>query len=183
MLRILWLSALLAFALTSSAVVAQTMEATPIPMQPKPDLTPMHYFVGTWSCSFKSARRPTPQLFTSTARIDPTGYWLVENSTLKPVSWFPHASTQLDMITYDPNAKRWVDVETDSLGGYDLSASGGWTGDTLVWKDLAFVPSRDVVSATVITLKKVSDTKFTTAATFTTKKGRAVGVTTACTKT
>ena len=183
MLRIASLATLCACALMTGAAIAQSMEATPIPLQPKPDLTPMTYFTGTWACAYKSARRPTPQRYTTVATLDPGGRWIVEKTKIMPVSWFPHAQFVVDMVTYDPNAKRWVDVETDSLGGYDLSASSGWTGDTMVWKDLAFVPARDVVSASETTLTKVSDAKYTATASFKTKKGRVVGVTTTCTKT
>jgi hypothetical protein len=173
----------LTFALSSSAVLAQTSAATPIPLSPKPDFSAMSYFVGSWSCSFRSARRPGPQHFTTVATLDPGGRWLVEKTEIQPVAWFPHAVSELDMITYDPFAKRWVDVETDSAGGYDLSATNGWSGDALVWKDLAFVPSNDVVSSTELRLKKISSAKYTSTNSFTTKKGRTVGTSTVCTKT
>jgi len=181
-LRTAFFAALFAFALTSSGVVAQTIDTTPIPMPPKPDLTPVTYFVGTWSCTFKSARRAVPQFTTTVTTLDPGGRWLVKKSHTKPAAYFPHPSDAIDMITYDPFAKRWVDVETDSLGGYDVSASSGWSGNTMVWKDLTFVAVRDVVSASQVTTKKVSASKFTSTSSFVTAKGKTVGTTTVCTK-
>jgi hypothetical protein len=174
---------LLALGLTAGAAFAQTMEATPIPAPPKPDFSSMTYFVGSWTCTTKSARRPTPQISHTVNALDATGRWLVEKSVNEPTSWLPYTSNELDMLTYDPSAKRWVDVETDTLGGYDVSASPGWKGDTMVWTDLTFVPNRDVTSATAVTLKKAGPAKFTYANTFTTKKGRTIALTGSCVKT
>jgi hypothetical protein len=183
MLRVFPLLALVAVTLTASAAIAQTIEATPVPAPPKPDFSSLKYFLGSWSCTSKSARRPTPQLSTSVNTLDATGRWLVEKSVNLPTSWFPYKSNELDMLTYDPSAKRWVDVETDTLGGYDVSASPGWKGDTMIWTDLTFVPNADVMAVTAVTLKKVGPGKFSYANTFTTKKGRTVGVTGSCVKT
>lgn len=183
MVRALSLVAALAVTFTASAALAQTMEATPVPAPPKPDFSAMKYFLGSWTCTTKSARRPTPQVSMSVDTLDPGGRWLVAKSVNLPTSWYPYKSNELDMYTYDPGAKRWVDVETDTLGGYDVSASPGWKGATMVWTDLTFAPEGDVTSATATTLKKVGPGKFSFASTFTTKKGRAVALTGSCVKT
>jgi hypothetical protein len=115
--------------------------------------------------------------------MDASGHWMVEKSVNEATSWFPYRSNELDMITYDPAGKRWVDVETDTLGGYDLSATPGWKGNAMVWTDLSFEPNHDVTSTTATTVKKVSATKFTFANTFTTKAGKTVGVSGSCVKT
>ena len=86
------------------------------------------------------------------------------------------------MITYDADTSRWVDLNTDSNGGYDLSTSKGWVGDKMVWHDLAFAPGPDVTAVTDQTMTKVSDTKFSFASGFTEKSGRKVTFKGACTK-
>ena len=162
---------------------AQQIETTPIPMTPKPDFSSQQFLVGTWTCSSKSARRPTPSTSTSTYAIDPSGYWIVQTWKAPAVSWFPHEVAGTDHITWDGSTKRWVDIETDNSGGYDLSASDGWKGSTMVWHDISYPKGADVVSSGDNTVTKVSDTKFTSVSSFKTTKGRVVGVTTSCTKT
>jgi hypothetical protein len=182
MLRRSALAVLALLAVCSTAVLAQTMEATPIPSPPKPNFAPMKYFLGAWSCSSKSSRRPTPQLSTSVVTLDPGGRWMIEKSVNHATSWFPYTVDEVDQFTYDGDAKRWVDVETDTLGGYDLSATKGWTGNALVWTDISFAPGKDVASETTFTITKNSATKFTGTNAFTTTKGRTVNVETVCTK-
>jgi hypothetical protein len=162
---------------------AQQIETTPIPMLPKPDLSSMKFLVGTWNCSSKSARRPSPSTSTGTYALDPSGYWLVLTWTAPGVSWYPHASAGSDHISYDASTKRWIDTETDNNGGYDLSAASGWQGNTIVWHDITYPKGADLASNGDTTETKVSDTKVTTVSSFKTKKGRVVGVTTTCTKT
>lgn len=169
-------------AFTSSVALAQSMESTPAPKPPKPNFASLMYMVGTWDCSTKSARRPAAYHSTTTYEMDPTGYWLVGKSTQKAMAWFPYESTGEDRITYDADTARWVDVTTSDYGGYDLQTSKGWKGNTIVWHDLATVAGKDVASTADVTITKVSPTKMTSRSTFTTVKGRTVGVTGTCTK-
>jgi hypothetical protein len=167
----------------ASAQAVPTPAMTPIPRPAKPDFSTLTFLVGTWACTSKSARRPAPSTYTSTYSMDPTGYWLVVKSANAGVPWFPYAGTSTDMITYDANAKQWIDVYTDTLGNYDVSTSPGWSGNTMVWTDKTFVPARDITSQTAVTNTKVSDTSTTSTSSFTTTSGTTVGVTGACTKT
>jgi hypothetical protein len=171
-----------AFAFTGSAAFAQSMESTPAPKPAKPNFAAMKFMVGTWACSIKSSRRPAAYELTTTYALDPTGYWLIGKSTTKAMAWFPYAAASDDHITYDADTGRWIDVTTGDFGGYDLQSSKGWTGNTLVWHDLAVAPGKDVTSQADITVTKVSDTKTTSQSTFTTVKGRTVSVAGACTK-
>ncbi len=169
----------------SSAMPAMSMpamEPTPIPLAPKPNLAPLAYFLGTWSCSTKSSRRPTPQLTTITYKTVPGGRWVEYTIVNKPTGWYPYVAHQTDFITYDRDAKRWVDVGTDDLGGYTYSTTTGWTDGTLVWKDGTFVPTAQAMSESDFTITKVSPTKYTTEYTFTTGKQKSVGVKGVCTK-
>lgn len=175
-------SVVAAFAVTASAAFAQSMESTPAPKPPKPNFAPYTFIVGTWSCSTKSARRPAPYETTTTYELDPTGYWLIGKSTTKAMAWFPYEASGEDRITYDADTGRWVDTFNGDFGGYDLSTSKGWSGETIVWHDLAFARGKDVASQTNLTITKVSDSKMASRSTFTTVKGRSVGVTSTCTK-
>lgn len=161
---------------------AQQIETTPIPMLPKPDLSSMQFLVGSWNCTSKSARRPSPSTSTGTYAMDPSGYWLVLTWKAPGISWYPHPSAGTDHISYDASTKRWIDTETDNNGGYDLSASDGWHGNVMVWHDITYPKGADLASNGDSTETKVSDTKVTTVSSFKTTKGRVVGVTTTCTK-
>jgi len=176
------LSVLAALGVTASAALAQTMESTPAPRPAKPNFAPFSFMVGTWSCSTKSARRPAAYHTTETWSMDPTGYWLVGKQKTDPMSWFPYASTGEDRITYDPDTGRWVDVYQGDFGGYDLTSSKGWNGSSIVWHDLSFAGGKDVATQSDVTVTKVSPAKMTSTSTFTTAKGRSVGVTSTCTK-
>ncbi len=164
------------------ADAAPAIEATPVPRPAKPDFSTLNFLLGTWSCSEKSARRPTPDTWTQTASLDPSGYWLVTKSTDAGTSWFPYPSTSTDSVTYDSDSKQWVDLYLDTNGGYGYSTSTGWSGNTIVWTDRAFVPTANIKSISNFTLVKVSDTKTTSERSFVTSKGTTVGVSGSCTK-
>lgn len=168
--------------LTMSAAQAQTAMSTPVPVPKKPNFAPMAFYVGTWTCSSKSSRRPAPQISTETYTMDPTGYWMVGKQTVSPVSWMKWSSSGTDWITYDRGAKRWVDLYTDDRGQYDLAYTKGWVNGVAIWKDLAFVPGPNTQSMTDFTVKKVSSSKITFSYGFTTSKGRAISVAGSCSK-
>src|ERR1700719_1015700 len=110
-------------ALAIASLAGAQVESTPIPQAPKPNLSPLSYLVGTWSCSTQSARRPAPFKTTVTYAMDPTGYWINEKSVTEPMSWFPTGLTSYDKITYDPQEKHWIDLSYDERGGYGYSVS------------------------------------------------------------
>jgi hypothetical protein len=88
-----------------------------------------------------------------------------------------------DKITYDPDAKRWVDVSYGDGGAYGLSYSQGWNGSQIVWHDVSFAAGPDINSQTDLTTTKTSASKTMTSSSFTeTKTGRRVTVTTTCVK-
>lgn len=159
------------------------VENTPIPAPRKPNFSSMQFLIGTWTCSTKSARRPAAYVTTSTYAMDPTGYWIEEASTTNTTSWINRKLTIYDKITYDPDTKRWVDVLYGDGGAYGLSFSNGWMGDKMSWHDVSFAPGPDISSQTDNVNTKVSNTKMTSASSFTeTKTGRKVAVTGVCTK-
>jgi hypothetical protein len=147
-----------------------------------PDFSSMNLLNGTWSCSTKSARRPTASVSTDTYALDPTGYYLVYESKSNGVSWAPYPQDQKFMTTYDPDLKQWASVNTSNVGDYGLLMSNGWTDGKLVWHLVNNTPSLDIASTSDVTITKVSDTKTTSDSSFTTKAGKTVSVTGSCTK-
>ncbi|MBV9055018.1 MAG: hypothetical protein JO351_00065 [Candidatus Eremiobacteraeota bacterium] len=179
-------SAIFALALLAGllpATASPQVESTPIPATKKPNFSSMNFLIGTWTCSTKSARRPAPYVTTSTYSMDPSGYWISETSTTAKAPWISQTLTMSDKYTYDPDAHRWVDVTYGDLGAYGLSYSSGWNGNRLSWHDVSFAPGPDISSQTDTVVTKVSDTKTTSASSFTERKtGRHVSVNAVCTK-
>lgn len=179
-------AALFALILLSSAAAAAAqspqVESTPIPTPPKPDFAPMMFMTGTWNCSVMSSRRPGPYQVTSTASVDPTGYWLVTRSVAHKASWFPADLVSEDRMTYDPSTSRWIDISTDNGGGYNVSTSPGWQGNQIVWTDAVITKSNNTASTSPTTMTKDSGSRTTSVSSFTEPGGRVVNVRTTCTK-
>jgi hypothetical protein len=163
------------------AAAAQT-ESTPVPANAKPDFSKMSFLTGNWTCSVKSSRRPGPYTTTSTSSMSPDGYWLVTRTTIHKASWIPQSFTAEDRMTYDPSTSRWVDISTDTGGGYDLSTSPGWNGSSIVWTDVVYPKSNATATSNPTTVTKVSDTKTTATSSFKEPSGRLVTVKTTCNK-
>lgn len=144
----------------------------------------MSFLIGTWSCSTKSARRPSAYATTETFAMDSSGYWIEETSVTTPTSWVPTKLTTYDKITYDPDTKRWVDVLYGDQGTFGLSFSKGWNGNTIAWHDVSFAPGPNISAQSNVVMTKVSATKTASTTSFTeAKTGRKVAVVATCTKT
>lgn len=180
--RALVAAAVLSVAAIPTYALSQ-VESTPIPAPAKPNFSSMSFLIGTWSCSTKSARRPSAYMTTSTYTMDPSGWWINQTSTTTKTKWISASLTNMDKITYDADTHRWVDVTVGPQNGYGLAFSSGWHGNTLSWHDVAFMAGPDIASQTDNVLTKVSNTKVTSSSSFTeTKSGRRVAVTGVCTK-
>jgi hypothetical protein len=183
MRRLLSAAGLVAVLLSATTAGAQSA-ATPIPLPPKPDLSSLQGFIGTWSCSDKSSRRPAPSLSTVTYSLDPSGYWILGKTKGEPTAWYPHASASTDYYTYDSDSKHWVDVYLDTTGGYSVSTSPGPAGKTWVWHDShVSAPPPEVASFTDSTLVWGDKDNYSYSYGFTTKAGKVVTVKGACKRT
>jgi len=87
------------------------------------------------------------------------------------------------MVTYDPDSHRWVDLGTGDEGGYNVSTSPGWNGDSIVWTDMVISLAGNVMSTAPTTTTKVSGTKLTSHSTFKEHSGRTITVDSTCHKT
>lgn len=162
-------------------VLAQ-VESTPIPMTPKPDFSKMAFFMGRWTCSTKSARRPSAYQTTSNTTMSPDGYWMITRSTTPKLSWSSASLSSEDRMTYDPSTSRWIDITMDDQGGYNVSTSPGWNGNTITWTDMVITKTNATASTNPTTMTKVSGSKTMSRSSFKEPSGRTVGVSTVCTK-
>jgi hypothetical protein len=183
-MRLFRLFAILVLAGTlGGAAVAQMVETTPIPAQPKPDFSPLAFLTGTWNCSVKSSRRPAPYMYTATYIADPSGYWLVETDKNAPATWAPNVpATTETRYTYDAYTKRWIGVTTGGMGTYDLVTSPGWSGNTITWHSVAFAKGPDITSQSDVMITKASANRTTMSSSFDTSTGKHVTVNGTCNK-
>jgi len=168
-------------AITCIAATAPTpgIEKTPIPAMATPDFSTM--FPGRWHCSYKSSRRATPFETTDTRSVSRDGYWLVIETTIgkTPQNGGFHST---DRITYDASTKRWVDMEADEKGYYEVSTSPGWHGRSMVWTDVLAPQGAGVARNNPTTITRVSEAQFTTSGSFVEKSGRLITVKGLCMK-
>lgn len=186
--RFLSICTALVFAIILSGAVvlaanAPTIESTPAPAAPKPDFSKLMFLTGNWTCTTKSSRRPSAFTTTSTTTMDPSGYWMMTKSVQHKTSWTRTDFAGVDMVTYDSDAHRWVDVFTGDEGSYNVSTSPGWTGDSVVWTDMVISPAGNVMSTSPTTVTKLSNTSISTHNAFKEKSGRTITVSGTCHKT
>ncbi len=159
-----------------------TVEGTPAPTQPKPDFSGMKFLVGTWTCSDLSSRRPGAFTTTEVYSMDPSGYWLIRESTIHKASWIPREVHSETKYTWDAYAKRWVRVTTGDRGGYAVATAPMSSGNTRTYTYAIQSKAPDIASFEPEVMAKMSDTKKTMTTSFTETNGRVVNVKETCTK-
>jgi len=159
-----------------------TVEGTPAPTQPKPDFSGMKFLIGTWTCSDVSSRRPGPFTTTEVYSMDPSGYWMLRESTIHKASWIPREVHSETKYTFDSYAKRWVRVTTGDRGGYAVATAPMSSGNTRTYTYAVQSKAPDIASFEPEVMAKMSDTKKTMTTSFTETNGRVVNVKETCTK-
>jgi hypothetical protein len=158
-------------------LVAQTPTAAPTPVPViKPDFSTMMFLTGTWTCHqpLRGGDRPD----TSTTTMSADGVWMVTQDTAPPFDKYrTYAIHGTSYLGWDPTIKQWVQVGVDSSGGYGISSSPGWTGNTIMWT----TKNLDGSSGTD-TITKVSDTETNDASSATDTKGAVTTVAIHCVK-
>ena len=148
------------FALAApSAALGQSASPTPVP-DPRPDFSPMVMFMGTWNC--KALRSPDGRVvghtFTTNTTMAFDGRWMETDQDSPPFDKYRTRDFVLKTwLTFDPGTMKWVGMTVDSVGGYGVTASKGWTGDTLVTNDVLLSNGQPLG---VDTVSKMSDTHY-----------------------
>ncbi len=179
---------LFAFCLTvglggaAAFAASPNIEGTPVPTQPKPDFSTMKFLIGTWECSDMSSRRPGPFRTTEVYSMDPSGYWMLRESTIHTASWIPREVRNETKFTWDGPAKRWVRITTGDRGGYAVSTAAMPVASHTSYAYVIQSKAPDIASFAPEVFTKVSDTKRTMTTSFTETSGRVVTVKETCTK-
>ncbi|MFY9885848.1 MAG: hypothetical protein WBX23_00040 [Candidatus Cybelea sp.] len=158
------------------------IEGTPVPTPPKPDFSTMKFLIGTWECSDMSSRRPGPFQTTEVYSMDPSGYWMLRESTIHTASWIPREVRSETKFTWDGVAKRWVRITTGDRAGYSVSTAAMPVASHTTYTYVIQTKAPDIASFAPEVFTKVSDTKRTMTTSFTETNGRAVNVKETCTK-
>jgi hypothetical protein len=178
-----WLLALLssaAFVVASTAapLVSTASPApapTPVPMS-KPDLSSVMFLVGTWSCTQPLRGKTRPETDVWSVGMD--GMWLVAQTTAPPFDQYRTATINgTTYMTYDPNAKLWVQTGVDNGGGYGIQTSPGWQSNVMT-----FSGKYPDGSSSTDAITKVSDTETSDANTTTDPQGKTTNQTIRCVK-
>jgi hypothetical protein len=164
------------------ALAAPAVEGTPAPTPPKPDFSGMKFLIGTWQCTDLSSRRPGPFQTTEVYSVDPSGYWIIRQSTIHTASWIPTEVQSETRYTWDAVAKRWVRITTGARGGYAVATAPMPTGSGKTYTYIIQTKARDIASYAPEVFTKVSDTKKMMTTSFTETSGRVVNVKETCTK-
>ncbi|HYL27405.1 MAG TPA: hypothetical protein VEW74_06180 [Candidatus Nitrosotalea sp.] len=181
--RFLSVLALLVMTAGAAAFAATPkVEGTPVPTAPKPDFSSMQFLVGTWNCVDLSSRRPGPFNTTEVYSMDPTGYWMLRESTIHKASWIPRDFKSETKYTWDSVAKEWVRIMTGDQGGYSVATAPAPSGNKKTYTYVIQTKARDVATYAPEVFTKVSDNKKMMTTSFTETGGRVVNVKETCTK-
>jgi hypothetical protein len=168
---------------TGAFAATVKIEGTPVPTPPKPDFSTMKFLIGTWECSDLSSRRPGPFNTTEVYSMDPSGYWIVRESTIHTASWIPRELHSETKFTWDAAAKHWVRITTGELGGYAVAtAPMPAAGGKKIYTYVIQTKAPDIASYAPEAFTKISETKKMMTTSFTETTGRVVTVKETCTK-
>lgn len=172
-----FMSALLATSCAPALSVAAPASApTPVPVT-RPDFSSMKYFLGTWTCHQMLRGKNRPD--TSTTAIGLDGAYMVSHDTAPAFDKYRTQAIYTDgYTTYNAAKHNWVTFTMDSFGGYSVSTSPGWNGNTLT---TTLVMTQDGTTGSD-TLTKISSTQSRDVATAKSPGGMVTHSTVICTK-
>jgi hypothetical protein len=149
---------------------------TPVPYT-MPDFSSMKMFLGTWTCDQTVRGKTRPDTSTTTMGLD--GQYMVSHDVAPPFDKYRSKPVVGDSYTtYNSNSHLWVTVGVDSFGGYSVSTSPGWVGNTMSTK--TEMTNDGSTGSDVLT--KISDTKTSDASVSTDPQGNVTHATITCTK-
>jgi hypothetical protein len=169
---------LLGFFVSTPQVKADTMAApTPVPYS-VPDFSSMQIFMGNWTCTQMLRGKNRSDMSTTTMGMD--GQYMVTHDVAPTFDQYRTQPITSDTyMTYNPLSHLWVSIYVDSFGGYGVSTSPGWQGNTMT----TTVALMNDGSTGSDVLTKVSDTETKDESVSTDSKGNVSKASTTCKKT
>lgn len=117
---------LILFSIAFLSVSIPSRAATP---ELKPQLAPLAYFIGDWSCSGKFDANGKSIDAHQRFDVDLDGAWIMFRHDDTP----PFNYHALSEWGWDSTQKKFVMTVQDSLGGVRVFYSGGWNSTQLQW--------------------------------------------------
>ncbi len=138
----------------------------------------MKMFLGAWTCNQMVRGKNRPDMSTTTMGLD--GQYMVTHDVAPAFDKYRSQAVVGDSYTtYNSISHQWVTVAVDSFGGYSVSTSPGWVGNTMSTK--TEMTNDGSTGSDVLT--KISDTKTSDASVSTDPQGNVTHATISCTKT
>ncbi len=118
-----------------------------------------------------------PDTSTTTMALD--GQYMLTHDTAPPFDKYRTRAIKSETYTtYNSRTHEWVNIAVDSFGGYSVSASPGWKGDTMTTH---IMMAQDGTTGSDV-LTKASDSKTIDKAVTKSPNGTITRNTTVCTK-
>jgi hypothetical protein len=163
----LFIVAAIIFVLSGTGT-ALSAQPTPVP-NAAPDFSSMNFLMGTWHCVQSVPGRPGKRTETDTYTMAYDGWQMQDHSVSPPFDKYRTRTIVGDnWTTWDPTIKLWINQGVDNFGGYGLSTSSGWSGNSMIWNGTN--PDGTVYR---IVNTKLSDTKTSSKTWGNNKKGQA----------
>jgi hypothetical protein len=154
-----------------------TPAPTPVPRS-SPDFSSMQIFMGTWTCTQMVRGKNRPDTSTTTMALD--GQYMMTHDVAPPFDQYRTQPVISDSyMTYNATTHMWVTVGVDNFGGYFMSTSPGWNGNTMT--TTTTMTNDGTTGSDVLT--KVSDTETSDASVSKDPQGNVTRATVTCKKT
>ena len=124
----------------------------------QPNLAPFSFLVGTWSCNESETDRGGNLPSKTTWTTSRGGFWLKGATNYGKAA--PYADEGESRITYDEDANLWIYEDWRENGGFNLYTTPGFAGDTAVWTNHSFLPTKNVRAISTYTMKKHGDAEY-----------------------
>ncbi len=126
---------------------------TPVPMG-HPDFSSMRFLMGTWTCHQTLRGKDRSDTSATTMALDGQ-YMLTHDNAPSFDKYRTRAVKTESYTTYNSRTHQWVTISVDNFGGYGMSTSSGWNGNTMSSRTII---SQDGSTGSDISTK-VSDSK------------------------
>jgi hypothetical protein len=121
-------------AAAAAAAPAKPPEKPP-EMKPAPELKAEYGgMIGTWKCNGKGSMGGHEMKSTGTYKAEwgLDNYWVVAKAEEKMVG-MPMSHKSIDIYGYDATTKEFTQLSVDNMGGWSMTKSKGWQGDSEEW--------------------------------------------------
>ncbi|HUJ24946.1 MAG TPA: DUF1579 family protein [Myxococcales bacterium] len=119
--------------------------------RPPPELEQLKPFLVSARCSGEVEESPFAAAHKTAGSMagsrDRSGFWIL-------IHYQEKGSSSDERWGYDPGAKKFVALLSDSMGGYGMGSSPGWEADDLIWTGDVYMNGQKMPYRQTFTLQK-----------------------------